>query len=63
MLLNQTHQAKVQTHIATTYIEAVYRLIINQILFVACAASSTSHIWHFYDALLYIVQFSGNVIE
>jgi hypothetical protein len=55
MLLNQTHQAKVQTHTATTYIEAVYRLIINQILFVACAASSTSHIWLFYDALLYIV--------
>ncbi|SMC98792.1 hypothetical protein SAMN04488500_1172 [Sporomusa malonica] len=32
----------------------------SKFVFGLCLATRT-HIWHFYDALLYIVQFSGNV--
>ncbi|SMD13057.1 hypothetical protein SAMN04488500_1302 [Sporomusa malonica] len=34
----------------------------SKFVFGLCLATRT-HIWHFYDALLYIVQFSGNDVH
>jgi hypothetical protein len=58
MLLNQTHQAKVQSHTVTTLFEAVYRLIVNQIclLLVLQAAHRTSGFFMMHYSTLFSFQ-------